>query len=102
MSTMSLRCKACGGILDINDDREIAFCPYCGSKELIIESDDVKKERIKRKTEKEITLGSKEIEREAKKDEYEHDERDFKMIILCFGIAALFVIFLFVMAMLVN
>ena len=36
--------------MDYDDERQIVACPYCGSKELIEESDDVKIERIKSKT----------------------------------------------------
>lgn len=45
-----LRCAECGGILEINEDYNAVMCPYCGSKHLIEESDDVKKERIRNKS----------------------------------------------------
>lgn len=54
MATVSLRCKSCDGVLEINDDREILFCPYCGSKELFDDSDYIKAERIKSKAWRDI------------------------------------------------
>lgn len=54
MSTISLKCKACGGSLDIDKDREVLFCPFCGSKEIFAESDEVKKTRIASKTYSEV------------------------------------------------
>ena len=38
----SLICKGCGGHLDFNNNDTVLFCPFCGSKELVIESDNVK------------------------------------------------------------
>lgn len=49
-STIHLVCQHCGSVMDYDDERQIVACPYCGSKELIEESDDVKIERIKSKT----------------------------------------------------
>lgn len=51
--TYKLVCRACGGSLNV-DSNNIAHCPHCGSKEIIIESDNVAVERIKSTTEKEL------------------------------------------------
>ena len=45
----SLICQNCGGTMTFNNDDSISFCPYCGSKETITESDYVKVEQIKNK-----------------------------------------------------
>ncbi|MBP5595048.1 MAG: hypothetical protein J6Y02_06675 [Pseudobutyrivibrio sp.] len=47
MVTKKLKCEDCGGIMEIDQAKSILCCPYCGSKELIEESDDVKKAKIK-------------------------------------------------------
>ena len=65
--TKILICKRCGGTMDVTDERQVLYCPYCGSKELLIESDKVKIEkyradvqleavRDRNRTEKEITI----------------------------------------------
>ena len=54
--TMQLRCKSCNGVMTIQGDDRILSCPYCGSRELILESDNVTIQRIKSKTEKEIEM----------------------------------------------
>lgn len=54
MRTYSMKCKSCGGVLNLSDNREILFCPYCGSKELIEVSDDVRKEQIRAETKRGI------------------------------------------------
>lgn len=41
-----LKCESCGGSLNIGEKENILFCPYCGSKKLIIESDAVKIKRL--------------------------------------------------------
>lgn len=46
-----MSCKNCGASLEI-DDKSIVFCPYCGSKEIIIDSDDVKIQKIDLEKEK--------------------------------------------------
>lgn len=73
MGTISLRCKECDGFLEVDEDRVVTFCPYCGSKELIEESDDVKKERIRSKAHTEIELGKQETERQINRDNLDAD-----------------------------
>lgn len=68
MNIISLKCKSCGAALNIDEDREIMCCPFCGSKEIFEESDDVKKTRIRSKAYRDVTLGSKEIERQMQLD----------------------------------
>lgn len=66
MATISLKCKECGGVLEVDADREVLSCPYCGSKELFLESDEVKIERIRSKAYTDVEL--KKLENEEKKD----------------------------------
>lgn len=47
METISLKCKDCGGIVEVDPSKNVLFCPYCGSKSIIPESDQVKIARIK-------------------------------------------------------
>lgn len=49
-STIHLVCQHCESVMDYDDERLIVAGPYCGSKELIEESDDVEIEHIKSKT----------------------------------------------------
>lgn len=49
---IKMKCESCGEIMDYNKEKEIIFCPYCGSKDLIIASDKVQIARIKAETEK--------------------------------------------------
>ena len=52
--TIQLKCKACGGVLIPEGEEPVLRCPFCGSKELIQESDKVTIQRIKSRTKKEI------------------------------------------------
>lgn len=56
MAVISMRCKDCNGLLDVNEDQTIMFCPYCGSKSLILENDAVQIERIKSEAQTKIEL----------------------------------------------
>lgn len=47
---IKMKCESCGEIMDYN--KEIIFCPYCGSKDLIIASNKVQIARIKEETER--------------------------------------------------
>lgn len=53
---ISLRCEKCMGTLEIEGDKEILVCPYCGNKELIIEDNEIKIEKIRTAAYKEIEL----------------------------------------------
>ena len=46
--TIQLKCKSCGGVMTPDENLETLFCPFCGSKELITDSDAVAVEKIKR------------------------------------------------------
>lgn len=87
-STIHLACQHCGSVMDYDDERQIVACPYCGSKELIEESDDVKIERIKSKTvlarEKQANDFELEKERYAEELRQKKNRVDF----LVFGISA--------------
>lgn len=52
---VKLRCKDCGATMTIEADNQQAVCPYCGSKEIIIEDTKVTLERIKSKTAKDLS-----------------------------------------------
>lgn len=51
---VKMKCSECGGAMDINSNREVICCPFCGSKNLIVESDYVKVEKEKLKTSENI------------------------------------------------
>ncbi|MBQ0141864.1 MAG: hypothetical protein KBT06_03525 [Prevotellaceae bacterium] len=73
MKTHSLKCKDCNGTMILDENKTIIACPYCGSKELIEESDEVKIETIK--ANKEI-----EMQKEAFRAMESEDKRDTLMI----------------------
>ena len=78
MATQVMKCKECEGILEVDADREILSCPYCGSKELIVETDRVKIERIRSRERISRDLGRAEIKRHEKIDELDYKERKDK------------------------
>ena len=51
---ISLKCEDCLGTMEIDEDREVLTCPYCGSKKIIPISDAVKIEKIRRESELEM------------------------------------------------
>lgn len=76
MKTYSLRCKSCGGVLDANNDREILFCPYCGSKELVDISDKVRIERIRSETKRGILTDLYDARQRSRQQKIEKQEKE--------------------------
>lgn len=80
--TIKLTCEDCGGILEVDADKTVLTCPYCGSKKLIPENDEVTIARINKaadegrmRHEKEMREYEEEI-RVKKKAEQDKDDRD--------------------------
>lgn len=65
--TLLLRCKACNGELTVNENEPIMLCPYCGSRELIVESDEVKIAKITSSAYRDVELGKQQIAMEMKR-----------------------------------
>lgn len=61
---IQLRCKACGALMDADEGKNILICPYCGSKELIADSDSVAIEKIRSSTLRDVEKGRQQVERE--------------------------------------
>lgn len=75
---ISLRCEDCLGTMEVDENREVLTCPYCGSKKMIPISDAVKIEKIKQ-----------EAEIEKRKMDYDEDRKTYIRVILLFlGIVA--------------
>ena len=68
-NTIHLQCKSCGGNLDIDRNQSLIFCPFCGSRELLIDSDAVAVEKIRQQTE------NKKWEREDLQQQREENEK---------------------------
>ncbi len=62
--TLKMKCENCGGTMTVDSEQTILSCPYCGSQELIAQSDAVAVERIKQNAHKEIEMGKQQLERE--------------------------------------
>ena len=74
-STIQLKCKACDGTLKVDADREVLLCPFCGSKELINESDEVIIQRIKSRTYKEVEFEKMRFKDEKEQRKIEQEQR---------------------------
>lgn len=81
--SFKMRCNDCGADMEITANQEIAECPFCHSKSIIIESDAVKIERIKNDSEiKKISVENKE---------------HLKGIIILFSMCIFIVVLLFIL-----
>ena len=53
--------------MHLSSDRQVAMCPYCGSTDLLIESDEVKLERIRSQAYVDVESSRARTEREVAK-----------------------------------
>lgn len=65
---ISLTCSNCNGTLTVDADKEILTCPYCGSKEMLVENDEVKIAKLQ--------VSAKKIELEKLRMNKSQKERD--------------------------
>ena len=90
-----MKCRQCNGTLTMEKEGDVLFCPYCGSKELLLDSDPVAVEKIKQQTEFKKWEREDLKEEKKKKEQQEHKYKfgAFGVIsIICavfFGIMAL-------------
>ena len=63
--TIKLTCEDCGGEMNIEAGRNVLTCPYCGSKKLIAESD-------------EVTIASINKESDAERMKFEKEKREYE------------------------
>lgn len=86
-----IKCKNCNGVMDLDFDKGIAICPYCGSTETIGESDTIKIERMRQKAEADKrNHEQKEAERQASEDAIkEFKRRPLSKVILAVACLAL-------------
>lgn len=71
-----MRCKQCGGTMEVEEGQSVFKCQYCGSTQIIIDSDEVAKEKIKQSTKKEIELNRLKYQIDKEKREKEEKEAD--------------------------
>ena len=75
MKIVNARCNNCGSELTYDSDKAMLFCPYCGSKQIIIDGDEVKTAKAKYDAYRDVELAREETEREKNRQEYEREKR---------------------------
>lgn len=82
---VTLKCKSCNGTMEVDSKKEVLKCPYCGSSDLLIDSDEVKIQKIKFETIKDILVAKE--NRIEKKEEIEKFKKSFfSKVLLIFAI----------------
>lgn len=94
--TVKLTCEDCSGVMEVDSDKTILTCPYCGSKKLITESDEVTIARIKKEADSERMRYDKEKREYEEELRLKKDKEDWKAIrfLWVIGIAIWFFIFI--------
>ncbi len=69
-----LKCKVCGGIMQVDEGKNVISCPYCGNADFMIESDHVRIEKHKIDSNKDISIEKVKSDKEVnlKKAEYDY------------------------------
>ena len=95
VKTVTLICSKCSGTMTVDEQNKSVTCPYCGSKELILESDAVQVEKIRTEAHKEVEFKKLEqadraLDEQAKeKRAQEVKKRKLPVVALVFGIISL-------------
>ena len=97
--TIKLTCEDCGGEMNIEAGRNVLTCPYCGSKKLIAESDEVTIARINKEADAERMSFEKEKREYEEELRVRKDKEDTKFIIIALPI---FVLTLVIICVLLN
>lgn len=90
-NVVKLVCEDCGGTMNIDSDKQIMMCPFCGSKKIILESDDVKIATINAEADVEKQRINRDIELAKIEEDRRKDKEDniFGIIVLVFLIFSL-------------
>lgn len=75
LKKIQLRCKACGGSMEVQNGQNVLLCPYCGSKEMLVESDKVSVARIQSGAAKDLVFGVMDRVSESKRRKIEEQHR---------------------------
>mgnify|MGYP000063464394 FL=1 len=86
---IKLTCEDCGGEMNIEAGRNVLTCPYCGSKKLIAESDEVTIARINKESDAERMRFEKEKREYEEELRVKKDKEDTKFIIIALPILVL-------------
>ena len=82
-NVVKLVCEDCGGTMNIDADKQIMMCPFCGSKKIILEGDDVKIAKIQADAEVEKQRINKDLEM-AKIDETKRKAKEENIYVICY------------------
>lgn len=67
-NTVNLKCNNCSGVMVVDKDKQILTCAYCGSTELMLDSDNVTVEKIRSDAYKEIEFKKLEFQQKFEKE----------------------------------
>lgn len=94
---VSLICEDCGGSMDIDENRNLMFCPFCGSKKIYFDDPEVVIEKTI--TDRQKARYNRDIEIEKERTRVENEKTRFEMQKekweYLFGIIVLIVIVLY-------
>lgn len=97
MKTIKMKCQNCDGLLEMDSDKEIIFCPYCGMKTLMVQDNEVKIAKIN--AEADVSKNVK-IEEAHSKVEIEKAKIENRRQIIDAALAILYLIVISVVSML--
>lgn len=90
---ITLRCKECNGTMKVNEKSNTMTCMYCGSSELILDSDAVAVEKIRTDAEKEIELKKLQHEEKMENKKDANEYKKTKLFKWSVAVAVIFMIY---------
>ena len=94
LQTISLKCPDCDAGLDVEEGRDSYFCPYCGRKIVLYDTNKTVQEKIYRDESKIRESDNKtSVELEKLKIQNEKDKRSSIVILIMFIAFILFIVY---------
>ena len=90
--TIQLRCEECGGTMTIDKSRSVLSCPYCGSTKIVVDSDEVKMERIRNERIKDVEIHKQDQEMEKWQTHETERKKTIKYCTIIFAVLFLLLI----------
>ncbi|RHH21115.1 zinc ribbon domain-containing protein [Blautia obeum] len=100
--TQTLECPKCGGVMTMDFDNPIKVCPFCGNRELIVESEMTTRQRVRNKTirniSNDIRATGKEFIESRERIKREKEKNDMKVLLGMAIFLILIILFSFIMS----
>lgn len=92
VDTIQMKCSDCNATMEVDPDKTLLYCPYCGSRKLIVESDAVKMTRIQTEAYKSVEMSKIQREKEQADEQKAEEFRKSKLAGWCIAFTVICIV----------